>query len=69
MNSKQVRALTPGDQVHWTDPDADLCSKTITIQTIEVCEDEDENDEDHVIFITDTDGGELECNASELTKV
>lgn len=60
MTIEQVKHLHTGDEVFWTDPDQGLCSKTITIQTIEVrdC---------RSIVIIGTDGSELECFASELS--
>lgn len=69
MNSKQVRSLQSGNVVHWNDPDNGICSRTLKIKTIEVMEDEEENDEDHVLSIIDEDGSELDCLASELSLI
>jgi len=51
--------FSPGDQVHWTDPDGGKCSRTLTIQSIEW--------KGSIARIIDTDGGELECFANELS--
>lgn len=62
MTLRQVRKLRNGDEVFWNDPDEGKCSKTITIQTIEI--------HGEVIRITgnDTQGyTELECFPRELS--
>jgi hypothetical protein len=59
MEIDDVRKLSPGDEVFWTDPDNGVCSRYLTIQSIEIHKD--------VIVIQDTDGGGLECFADELS--
>ncbi len=56
---KWKRGLHAGDQVTWNDPDDGLCTKTITISSIEIVGD--------VAKITDTNGDYLECLLSELS--
>ena len=58
MILEEVFALQSGDEVYWEDPDGDMCSHYLTIQTIWV------NGE--VVAIHDTDGNYLECFAHEL---
>lgn len=59
MTKSQVKKLHPGDEVHWTDPDEGLCSRTMTIQSIEVKGD--------IVCIQDKNGDVLECFAKELS--
>lgn len=59
MTLKQVEDLHYGDEVRWTDPDDDTCSRTITISNIRV------NGE--IVCIIDDDGNYLECFADELS--
>jgi hypothetical protein len=59
MTQAQAYALHSGDQVQWTDPDAGLCSRIVTIQTIE-------HPEPGVVRITEPDGSVLECLIREL---
>ena len=58
MTIKESLLLRPGDTVHWNDPDMDACSRTLTIQAIEI--------RPNAVVIMDTDGNMLECDASEL---
>lgn len=58
MSIKQARSLRPGDEVHWTDPDLGLGSRTYTIQTIRIRGD--------IVNLTDVDGDSLECYVWEL---
>lgn len=53
-----VTKLQSGDQVWWNDPDDGACSRIYNIQEIKI------NGE--VVTITDKDGSDLECFASEL---
>ena len=59
MKSIEAKKLHPGDEVYWTDPDGDLCSRKYTIAEIEVS--------GFVVKITDKDGSYLECYAGELS--
>jgi hypothetical protein len=65
MNINDVRKLQAGDEVFWTDPDDDLCSRHYTIQYIEYID--SVNDDSIVVCITDYNGSYLECFASELS--
>lgn len=70
MTISAVRALRPGDQVKWNDPDLGLCSRIITIASIEICnEDENADEDDAVIKISGTDGGYVEAFAHELDEL
>ena len=66
MSPSLARALRPGDAVHWTDPDAGLCSRSIVILEVTV---EGDDDLDPAVAIIGQDGSELECFASELSPV
>ena len=55
---KWLRNLQNGDKVYWTDPDNDLCSRTLTISTIEWV--------GEVGRITDINGDYLEVFSHEL---
>ena len=67
MTVSQVRALQPGDEVKWNDPDRGLCSRVIKIFAVEVCSDgENDNEDDVIIKICDTDGDYVEVFAHEL---
>jgi outer membrane protein assembly factor BamB len=59
MKMKDIWKLRSGDQVHWTDPDGGICSRTFTVQTIKV--------KGNIVYITDKSGGYLECFAKELS--
>lgn len=59
MTSRKVKDLQPGDQVYWSDPDDGLCSRMLTIQSIEV--------EGNIVCITDINNGYLECFPEELS--
>jgi len=59
MTVKQLKKLRTGDEVFWTDPDNGICSRTLTISSIEVM--------GTVVTIVDTDGDTLECFARELS--
>jgi hypothetical protein len=48
MTLEEAKRLRPGDRVQWTDPDAELCSRAITIGWIGV--------DDYVVCIVDQDG-------------
>lgn len=61
MTAEQVRQLHRGDQVYWTDPDEDTCSRMYTIQEIQIDEAEG------VAKITDVSGDYLECFFEELS--
>lgn len=60
MNIKQAKALHPGDEVTWNDPDDGACTCTFTILEIHHhCDD--------IFKITKMDGGYIEVLASELS--
>lgn len=59
MTKTQIKKLHSGDEVYWTDPDDGLCSRTLTIQSIEVKGD--------IVRIQDKSGDVLECFAKELS--
>lgn len=64
-----LAGLAPGDEVTWTDPDDGACSRTLTIGTIEWLESSPNpiRDDEDVLRIVDTEGGELECFGRELS--
>ena len=71
MLLKEIRELSHGDEVYWTDPDDGLCNKHITIREIQINEDPDdpaleEDEPDAVIIIHGINGEYLECFAQEL---
>lgn len=67
MTPSAVKALRPGDQVKWNDPDRGLCSRIITIASIEICnEDENADEDDAIIKIEGIDGDYVEVFAHEL---
>lgn len=55
--------LNPGDEVYWNDPDEGVCSKHITIRTVEY---HGQVGDDCIIQLTGVDGSDLECFAHEL---
>lgn len=59
MQANRVAELHSGDQVKWNDPDNGLCSRIVTIGSIEV--------NGTVVHITSIEGDELECFARELS--
>jgi len=60
MDQKEVKNLRPGDEVHWKDPDGESdCSRVYRIHSIRIYGD--------AVRITDVDGSEFECLASELS--
>ena len=59
MTIEEVKELQYHDEVLWTDPDNDECTRVYTIQTIVVTGD--------VVHITDLSGDELECFCHELS--
>ena len=59
MSLKNFKKLQAGDEVHWTDPDQGLCSKTIKILAIEKV--------GNVAIIAGDDGSMLQCYARELS--
>jgi hypothetical protein len=59
MKLSLVKKLHTGDEVRWTDPDGDACSRAIIIMEIVVKGD--------VVQITDDYGNYLECLAKELS--
>lgn len=59
MQIRYIEQLRPGDEVTWTDPDNDECSRSMIISSIEIKED--------FVCITDRDGNYLECFPSELS--
>jgi len=59
MKIKEIKKLKIGDEVRWTDPDNNLCSKTLKIVGIRI--------NGHIICITDMLGNYLECFAKELS--
>lgn len=59
MKLAEILELHDGDEVTWNDPDDGLCSRVLTILTIEVNGD--------VVCIVDRDGNYLECLPSELS--
>lgn len=66
MTRDEVLNLQPHDEVRWTDPDDEMCSRVYKILNIEhygphLYED------DPVVKITDISGDYLECFASELS--
>ena len=63
MSADQVKALRPGDEVYWNDPDGDLCSRVYKIASIGTLDDED----DPPVIIRDVHGSVLECFAHELS--
>jgi hypothetical protein len=67
MTEKQIRALKPGDEVKWNDPDRGLCSRTIKIKQIVILEEPgDPWQDDTIISIEEEDGGYIEVFAHEL---
>jgi hypothetical protein len=72
MTIEQLKALKPGDKVHWTDPCEDECSKTVTIEAINSTN--IEFDDDIVIIEYKNKPANnkfdyLECYASELSLI
>jgi len=59
MTTAEVKALKPGDNVYWQDPDDGLCSRTLTIRTIDASRDD-------FVVIEDTEGDELWATPAEL---
>lgn len=59
MTMQEVWSLHTGDEVFWNDPDDGLCSRLYVIQSIRI--------DDDIITITEPDGSELQCFASELS--
>lgn len=59
MDKQTAQNLTTGDEVFWTDPDDNICSRYLTIQSIEIVGD--------VFRITAKDGDYLEGFISELS--
>jgi hypothetical protein len=59
MTIAQVRQLRVGDEVHWTDPDEDICSCTFIIGTIDI--------KGQIVCLTKQDGTYLECWPEELS--
>jgi hypothetical protein len=59
MRLEAIKQLHNGDEVLWTDPDNDQCSKHITILELSV--------EGDVVRIWSVDGGYLEAFAEELS--
>ncbi len=53
-----IGALHSGDEVRWNDPDRGRCNRTYKIRSIEFI--------GEVVRITDVNGDQLECLASEL---
>lgn len=58
MTMEQVRRLHAGDEVHWNDPDDGICSRTLTIKSIEV--------KGEHVCVEDADGAVVECFPREL---
>jgi hypothetical protein len=68
LDNAWIYRLSTGDEVTWTDPDDDKCSRVLRIQTIEFHGDVPGADEDDIIVkITDKDGGYLEAKVAELS--
>jgi len=63
MTLKEANKLRRGDEVYWTDPDDDLCSRAMVIKEIEISIDGDMD----VACIIAYDGYELECPIEELS--
>lgn len=61
MQIDDILKLHKGDQIRWNDPDNDLCSRVITIGSIEYNEDTD------IIRIIDIDGGIVDAFNEELS--
>jgi hypothetical protein len=59
MTLAEVKKLHAGDEVRRTDPDDGICSRTLTIGSIEF--------RDEVVIITDQEGSLVECFAHELS--
>lgn len=59
MIAKSVKKLQAGDEVFWTDPDDNRCSRYYTIANIKIL--------GNVVRITDVNGDSLECFADELS--
>lgn len=59
MTGDEVRALQPGDEVYWSDPDEGRTSRVYRIRTIEII--------GEIVVITEPDGSSLECFAEELS--
>ena len=59
LTDEEIDELKPGDEIIWTDPDNDQCSKLMIIQTIERNGD--------IITIETTLGDTLECLSHELS--
>ena len=61
MTKKQAKALQPGDQVYWSDPDEGTCSRLLTICSIDFKED------GNVVEIMEPNGRVVECYVRELS--
>lgn len=59
MRVSAMHKLQPGDQVLWSDPDEDTCSRTVTIKAIDAFA--------NVARITCEDGSVIEAFARELS--
>ncbi len=59
MTLEEVSELLYGDEVVWNDPDGGVCTKVVTIRSIQIIGD--------IVRIVDIEGDELECYASELS--
>ena len=67
MTEEQIRALKPGDEVKWNDPDGSRCSRVIKIKQIVILEEPGTPWEgDTIISIEEEDGGYIEVFANEL---
>lgn len=69
MTLDQVRQIQPGDQVFWNDPDEGTCSRVLTVQTIEINVDSEDDGEDMdiIVSIMEPGGSVVECYAHELS--
>jgi len=60
-NGEGGEQIQPGDEVFWTDPDQGKCSRYLTVKSVEI------RQSCLSVVITDINGRELECFASELS--
>ena len=61
MTPKKAKELQPGDHVFWNDPDEGICSRILTICSI------DFKEEGNVVEIMEPNGSVVECYVSELS--
>jgi hypothetical protein len=60
MLLNEIKQLRAGDEVYWNDPDNDLCSRYLIVDSYEIFEDLG------VVVITDIDGDVVSAFFGEL---